>query len=140
MNQKLNIMENNYQKDIDAKVKLLFDVLVKRVSAQDYERIRDAYAFATEAHKGQKRKSGEPYIIHPIEVANIVATELDLGANPVIAAFLHDVVEDSDNTIEDIIERYGDDVAFLVESVTKSMPLHLKYSSISLSIAAAISS
>lgn len=71
------------------------------------------------AHADQKRKSGEPYIFHPIAVANIVAEELVLGANPVIAAFLHDVVEDTDYTIGDIQARFGDDVAFLVRVVTK---------------------
>lgn len=65
------------------------------------------------------RKTGEPYIIHPIAVARIVAEELELGANPVIAAFLHDVVEDTPYTIDDIRERFGDDVAFLVGVVTK---------------------
>lgn len=72
-----------------------------------------------EAHKEQKRKTGEPYIIHPIAVARIVAEELELGVNPVMAAFLHDVVEDTQYTIEDIRERFGEDVAFLVGVVTK---------------------
>ena len=71
------------------------------------------------AHKDQKRKTGEPYIIHPIAVARIVAEEMGLGANPVMAAFLHDVIEDCPYTIDDIRERFGDDVAFLVGVVTK---------------------
>ena len=62
-------------------------------------------------YEEQKRKTGEPYIIHPIAVARIVAEELELGANPVMAAFLHDVVEDTQYTIEDIRERFGEDVA-----------------------------
>ena len=81
--------------------------------------MRKAYEFAAEAHSTQRRKSGEPYIMHPIAVAAIVAEELELGENPVISAFLHDVVEDTDYTIEDIRERFGDDVAFLVDTVTK---------------------
>ena len=81
--------------------------------------MRKAYEFAAEAHSAQRRKSGEPYIMHPIAVASIVAEELELGENPVISAFLHDVVEDTDYTIEDIRERFGDDVAFLVDTVTK---------------------
>jgi len=89
------------------------------VSGEDIGRIRDAYEFAKEAHTGQFRKTGEPYIIHPVAVAGIVAEELRLGANPVIAAFLHDVVEDTPHTIDEIRERYGDDVAFLVNVVTK---------------------
>ena len=91
----------------------------KRVSAEDIVRIHEAFELAREAHAEQKRKSGEPYIIHPIAVATIVAKELKLGANPVIAAFLHDVVEDTDYTMDDIRQRFGDDVAFLVSVVTK---------------------
>ena len=81
--------------------------------------VRAAYNFAAVAHKDQKRKTGEPYIIHPIAVARIVAEEMGLGANPVMAAFLHDVIEDCPYTIDDIRERFGDDVAFLVGVVTK---------------------
>ena len=81
-----------------------------------------------EAHAEQKRKSGEPYIIHPIAVATIVAIELKLGANPVIAAFLHDVVEDTAYTMDDIRQRFGDDVAFLVSVVTKKSTGHYEIS------------
>lgn len=81
--------------------------------------VRSAYELAVEAHEGQMRKTGEPYIIHPIAVARIVTEELELGANPIMAAFLHDVVEDTPYTIEDIRRRFGDDVAFLVVVVTK---------------------
>ena len=89
------------------------------MSPSELERLRLAFEFAREAHSPQRRKSGEPYIIHPVCVARIVAEELELGADPVIAAFLHDVVEDTQYTIEDIRERFGDDVAFLVGVVTK---------------------
>ncbi len=88
-------------------------------SAEDMIRIRKAYEFASCAHEGQYRKSGHPYIIHPIAVATIVADELKLGTNPVIAALLHDVVEDTEYTDEDIREHFEDDVAFLVRVVTK---------------------
>ncbi len=97
----------------------LFRGIENRVSSDDMKRLRAAYELAKEAHKEQKRKSGEPYIIHPVAVARIAAEELHLGTNPVIAAFLHDVVEDTPYTIEDIKERFGDDVAFLVDVVTK---------------------
>lgn len=112
-------MEDDYKKKIQESAEAIFDIMSKRVPAEDLQRIRDAYALAAEAHKDQKRKSGEPYIIHPIAVARIVAEEFELGANPVIAAFLHDVVEDTPYTIEDIRQRFGDDVAFLVGVVTK---------------------
>ena len=104
---------------ISESIESLFANMEQRISAEDMQRVRNAYALAAEAHKEQRRKTGEPYIIHPIAVARIVAEELELGANPVIAAFLHDVVEDTDYTIEDIRERFGDDVAFLVGVVTK---------------------
>ena len=107
-----------YQK-IDNEVQELLTRLSRRLSAEDVERIEQAYTLAREAHMEQKRKSGEPYIMHPVAVAKIVAEELRLGANPIIAAFLHDVVEDTPYTIEDIRERFGDDVAFLVDVVTK---------------------
>ena len=97
----------------------VFDVMAKRVGPEDLQRIKDAYALAELAHRGQKRNTGEPYIIHPIAVANIAAEELELDANTVIAAFLHDVAEDTEYTVEDIRERFGDDVAFLVDVVTK---------------------
>lgn len=112
-------MNDLYTTQIRESIESLFANLEQRISAEDMHRVRDAYALAADAHKEQRRKTGEPYIIHPIAVARIVAEELELGANPVIAAFLHDVVEDTDYTIEDIRERFGDDVAFLVGVVTK---------------------
>ncbi len=104
---------------INENIASLFANMEQRISAEDMQRVREAYALAAEAHREQRRKTGEPYIIHPIAVARIVAEELELGANPVIAAFLHDVVEDTPYTIDDIRERFGDDVAFLVGVVTK---------------------
>ena len=80
-------MKQNYDMMIREKAERVFGVMEKRVSAQDVERIRAAFELAKTAHADQKRKSGEPYIFHPIAVANIVAEELMLGANPVIAAF-----------------------------------------------------
>ena len=97
----------------------VFDVCALRESAEDLQRIKKAFFFAAEAHEGQLRNTGEPYITHPVAVANIVAEELELDANTVIAAFLHDVVEDTPHTVEDIRSMFGDDVAFLVDVVTK---------------------
>lgn len=90
-----------------------------RSSEAEMLKVRDAFALAREAHEGQMRKGGDPYIVHPIAVAKIVAQELEQGANAVCAAFLHDVVEDTPHTVEEIKERFGDDVAFLVDVVTK---------------------
>ncbi len=112
-------MQEIYKTRINESVDKLFHAMEQRVSKEDMIRIRAAFEFASEAHKEQRRKTGEPYIIHPIAVARIIAEELELGANPVIAAFLHDVVEDTPCTVEDIRQRFGDDVAFLVSVVTK---------------------
>lgn len=109
----------NYDQIINERASKVFEIMGRRVIPEDLRRIRAAFEFAREAHALQKRKTGEPYILHPIAVATIAAEELMLGANPVIAAFLHDVVEDTDYTIEDIQSRFGDDVAFLVRVVTK---------------------
>ena len=121
-------MMQNYDMMIKEKAQRVFIVMEKRVSHEDMERIHAAFELAKTAHADQKRKSGEPYIFHPIAVANIVAEELMLGANPVIAAFLHDVVEDTDYTIDDIQKRFGDDVAFLVRVVTKQEKEHYEMS------------
>lgn len=112
-------MENDYFTKIDESVNRLFHSIEQRMSEEDMTRIRSAYELAKEAHKNQKRKTGEPYIIHPIAVASIVAEEFELGANPIMAAFLHDVVEDTPYTLDDIKERFGEDIAFLVGVVTK---------------------
>ena len=84
-------MNETFATQINQSVESLFASMQERISAEDMQRVRDAYALAAEAHSQQLRKTGEPYIIHPIAVARIVAEELELGANPVIAAFLHDV-------------------------------------------------
>lgn len=112
-------MQEDYDRIIRERAERVFKVMAGRVSDEDMERIRAAFEMAREAHASQKRKTGEPYILHPIAVANIAAEELMLGANPVIACFLHDVVEDTEYTIDDIQARFGYDVAFLVRVVTK---------------------
>lgn len=112
-------MKQNYEQIIDKRAKEVFDTMAQRVSKEDVTRIKRAFEIARGAHAEQKRKSGEPYILHPVAVATIAAKELGLDANPVIAAFLHDVVEDTKYTIEDIQRIFGDDVAFLVRVVTK---------------------
>ncbi|MBR2638000.1 MAG: bifunctional (p)ppGpp synthetase/guanosine-3',5'-bis(diphosphate) 3'-pyrophosphohydrolase [Bacteroidaceae bacterium] len=115
-------------KEIDRGVEELLTLLSRRIDSEDVNRIHAAYEFAKEAHKEQRRKSGEPYIMHPLAVARVVAEELGLGADPIIAAFLHDVVEDTEYTIEDIRDKFGDDVAFLVNVVTKRKKKHYESS------------
>ena len=93
-------------------------------SKEDKDKIREAYDFIIEKHKGQLRKSGEPYYHHLVEVAYILAT-LTCGPNTIAAGFLHDVVEDTDVTIEDIKKRWGEEVARIVDSLTKIQRLKL---------------
>lgn len=81
--------------------------------------IRKAYQFAYQAHNGIRRKSGEPYIMHPIAVAHIVCKDIGLGSTSICAALLHDVVEDTDYTVEDISNLFGEKVAQIVSGLTK---------------------
>lgn len=111
--------KEEYDRLIDERVEAVISAMAKRVEADDVRRLREAFEFAREAHADQKRKTGEPYILHPIAVASICGTELMLDTNPVIAAFLHDVVEDTDHTLDEIESRFGHDVAFLVKVLTK---------------------
>ncbi|WP_123041256.1 RelA/SpoT family protein [Cohnella candidum] len=85
---------------------------------QDLKRIRDAYEYAEEAHRGQTRKSGEPYILHPVAVAQIMAN-MQMDVVTIEAALLHDVVEDTSVTIEDLQARFGETLAGLVDGLTK---------------------
>lgn len=82
-------------------------------------RIEKAFKFANAAHEGIKRRSGEPYIIHPIAVAKIVAKDLGLGATSIVAALLHDVVEDTEYTVDDMENMFGHKVAHIVDGLTK---------------------
>lgn len=111
--------EKNYDAIINERAQEVFDAMSGRTSEADMKRLHEAFEFARKAHEPQKRRSGEPYILHPVAVARITAIELRLDVNIVIAAFLHDVVEDTPHTIRDIRERFGDDVASLVKAVTK---------------------
>lgn len=83
------------------------------------EIIERAFRFAKEAHKGARRRSGEPYILHPIAVAKIVISELGLGSTSICAALLHDVVEDTEYTRDDIAANFGEKIASIVEGLTK---------------------
>ncbi len=112
-------MERDYTLAIQEAVSKVFAAMEERVGKGDMQRIHQAFNLAQEAHAAQRRKSGEPYIIHPVSVALIAAKELKLDADSVIAAFLHDVVEDTPYTIEDITRLFGPNVANLVDVVTK---------------------
>lgn len=86
---------------------------------QELDVVQKAFDFANEAHKNVRRRSGGPYIIHPIEVAKIVVSDIGLGYKSIAAALLHDVVEDTDYTVDDIRKLFGDKIASLVDGLTK---------------------
>lgn len=105
------------------KVNALLEQLIQECSycksPKDEKLIRKAFKMANEAHKGTRRKSGEPYIVHPLEVAVIVSQEIGLGVTSTVCAILHDVVEDTDLSIEDIENAFGKKIASIIDGLTK---------------------
>ena len=97
----------------------LLDTYLASRHRKKVEIITKAFNFAKQAHKGVKRLSGEPYIMHPIAVAQIACEEMGLGSTSICAALLHDVVEDTDYTIEDIENIFGPKIAQIVDGLTK---------------------
>ncbi|HTG65047.1 MAG TPA: HD domain-containing protein, partial [Flavobacterium sp.] len=106
-------------KAIAQEYKELLRISYQTLTTEDKKLIRKAFDVAVEAHKDQRRKSGEAYIFHPIAVAKIVASEIGLGATSIAAALLHDVVEDTPTTVKDIERMFNPKVAQLVEGLTK---------------------
>ncbi|MBS9774055.1 MAG: bifunctional (p)ppGpp synthetase/guanosine-3',5'-bis(diphosphate) 3'-pyrophosphohydrolase [Tenacibaculum sp.] len=107
------------KKEIANRYKDLLKGTYQTLSEDDKKLIRKAFEIALEAHSEQRRKSGEPYIFHPIAVAKIVAYEIGLGATSIAGALLHDVVEDTDYTVEDIERLFGKTIARIVSGLTK---------------------
>ena len=106
-------------KEIASRYKDLLKGTYRMLTAADKKEIRKAFMLAVEAHSSQRRKTGEPYIYHPIAVAKIVAYEIGLGPTSIIAALLHDVVEDTEYTLEDIEREFGETIARIVNGLTK---------------------
>ena len=106
-------------KEIAKQYKELLKISYRTLSAADKKLIRSAFDVAVDAHKDQRRKSGEAYIFHPIAVAKIVASEIGLDATSIAAALLHDVVEDTEYTLVDIEQMFGETVARIVDGLTK---------------------
>ncbi|NLH56032.1 MAG: bifunctional (p)ppGpp synthetase/guanosine-3',5'-bis(diphosphate) 3'-pyrophosphohydrolase, partial [Rikenellaceae bacterium] len=104
---------------IESRYRDLLSNCVRCQSPEDMALIEKAFKIANESHQGVRRKSGEPYIIHPIEVAKIVAFEIGLDAKAICCALLHDVVEDTDYTIEDIERLFGKKIANIIDGLTK---------------------
>ncbi len=97
----------------------LLRTLDGKMEKEDHDQVRRAFELAAEAHSLQRRKSGEPYITHPIEVAIICIEEIGLGPTAAVCALLHDVVEDTEHTLEDIKAEFGEKVALIVDGLTK---------------------
>lgn len=107
------------QQELDKQYQILLDSWTSNKDEAEIEHLRKAFEFAALAHKDARRKSGEPYIFHPIAVAVIVAKEIGMGPTSIISALLHDVVEDTEYTVEFIKEEFGSKVARVVKGLTK---------------------
>ena len=113
------IYPDHEQREIKEAYQLLLDSIKVEIDDTDRENIHMAYELAVKAHIKQRRKSGEPYILHPIEVARICAAEIGLGPTAIISAILHDVVEDTEVTQEEINSKFGEKIGIIVNGLTK---------------------
>src|SRR5215467_4649222 len=114
-----NLSEEEEKKEILRQYRGLLRVLKPKLKPGDKEAVRTAFEIAVDAHKTMRRKSGEPYILHPIAVALICVEEIGLGVRSTICALLHDTVEDTDVTLEDIEREFGNEIARIVDGLTK---------------------
>ena len=114
-----NINSEKERLEILRQYKRLIEVWHTRKNTEDKWLVRKAFRLAADAHKDMRRKSGEPFILHPISVAIIAAKEIGLGRTSIISALLHDTVEDTDLTLEDIERIFGDEVAKIIDGLTK---------------------
>ena len=118
-----HLLPDSYSADEKAEIlrryERLLSVWQTRKEPQDLAAVEDAFYFAANAHHAQRRRSGEPYIYHPIAVATIAAGDIGLGRTSLVCALLHDVVEDTEYTLDDIRQRYGDKVAVVIDGLTK---------------------
>src|SRR6186713_1463809 len=116
---KYNLNEEQEKKEILRHYRGLLKLLRTKLKPGDKELLRTAFEMAADAHKTMRRKSGEPYILHPIAVARICVEEIGLGVRSTICALLHDTVEDTDITLEDIEKEFGNEISKIVDGLTK---------------------
>ncbi|MBO9199054.1 MULTISPECIES: RelA/SpoT family protein [Niastella] len=116
---KYNLNEEQEKKLILREYRALLRVLKPKLKPGDKELLRRAFEMAADAHKTMRRKSGEPYILHPLAVARIGIEEIGLGVRSTICSLLHDTVEDTDITLEDIEREFGTEIARIVDGLTK---------------------
>ncbi|MFT4015922.1 MAG: bifunctional (p)ppGpp synthetase/guanosine-3',5'-bis(diphosphate) 3'-pyrophosphohydrolase [Agriterribacter sp.] len=114
-----NLSEEEEKKEIVRQYRALLKLLKPKLKQGDKELVRLAFEMAADAHKTMRRKSGEPYILHPIAVARICVEEIGLGVRSTICALLHDTVEDTDLTLEDVERAFGAEIARIIDGLTK---------------------
>ncbi|MDX2045246.1 MAG: RelA/SpoT family protein [Chitinophagaceae bacterium] len=116
---KYNLTEEQEKKEIIRQYRALLRLLKPKLKPGDKELVRRSFEMAVEAHKTMRRKSGEPYILHPLSVAHICVEEIGLGVRSTICALLHDTVEDTDLTLEDVEREFGNEIARIIDGLTK---------------------
>src|SRR5438105_14149030 len=116
---KYNLNEEQEKKLILREYRSLLRSLKARIKPGDRKLIRNAFEMAAEAHKTMRRKSGEPYILHPLAVARICVEEIGLGIRSTICSLLQDTVEDTDISLEDVAREFAQDIARIVDGLTK---------------------
>jgi GTP diphosphokinase / guanosine-3',5'-bis(diphosphate) 3'-diphosphatase len=116
---KYTLTEEQEKKEILRQYRSLLRSLRPKLKKGDKELVRQAFEMSAEAHQSMRRKSGEPYILHPIAVAQICITEIGLGVRSTICCLLHDTVEDTDITLEDVQREFGNEIAKIVDGLTK---------------------
>ena len=116
---KYNLTDDQEKKLILREYRALLRCLKPKLKTRDKELVRTAFAMSADAHKTMRRKSGEPYILHPLAVARICVEEIGLGVRSTICALLHDTVEDTDITLDDIERTFGQEIARIVDGLTK---------------------
>src|SRR3982750_311314 len=116
---KYNLNEEQEKKLILREYRSLLRALKARIKPGDRKLVRHSFEMAAEAHKTMRRKSGEPYILHPLAVAMICVEEIGLGVRSTICSLLHDTVEDTDLTLEEIEHDFGGEIARIVDGLTK---------------------
>ncbi len=114
-----NLSEEEEKKEIVRQYRALLKLLKPKLKQGDKELVRLAFEMAADAHKTMRRKSGEPYILHPIAVARICVEEIGLGVRSTICALLHDTVEDTDLTLEEVEKAFGAEIARIIDGLTK---------------------
>ena len=116
---KYNLSEEQEKKEILRQYRALLRALRTKIKKGDKELVRHAFEIAADAHKTTRRKSGEPYILHPIAVAMICVEEIGLGVRSTICALLHDTVEDTEVTLDDVERDFGSEISKIVDGLTK---------------------